>query len=528
VGLATLLAPAVVAGRAPAAQAAAPAIGAQAAASAIGAQAAEPAIGAQWHATWASETDASRARELDTLAAHRVQWVRLDVGWPMIQPRRGSFDTAWGVPFVEQLIDAARAKGMKVLVTFWQTPSWANGGKGLVVPPDNPQDYANALSFLVKRWGGKVDAWQVWSEPNTADFMNPPDARRYVPLLQAAYRAAKAADPAEPIVFGGTMYVDTDWITKAYDAGAKGYFDIMAVHAYQGQADGPPEAADTGDRWNMTHVDALVQLMRSRGDGSKPIFFTEFGWSVHGNPPGIPVWERGVTEAQQADYLRRSVQLVQQRWPQVTAMFWYNSRDKRTGSAHQDGFGLMRRDFSPKPVLGAIKSLAGASSAAGALIPTGSQWRFRDDGVDAGTGWRARSFDDSTWRSGTARLGYGDAGNATTVAANRTGYAFRRSFDVQNPAALAGLKLRILRDDGVVVWLNGAEVWRDNMPSGSVRMTTPAASYVAGDAETTWRSVNLSPAGLVTGRNVLAVSVHNEAPASSDIRFDLELSGTPK
>src|SRR5687767_482412 len=54
-----------------------------------------PELGAQWHATWGSETDASRATELNTMQAHGVQWVRIDVGWAMLQPRAGSYDTTW-------------------------------------------------------------------------------------------------------------------------------------------------------------------------------------------------------------------------------------------------------------------------------------------------------------------------------------------------------------------------------------------------------------------------------------------------
>jgi hypothetical protein len=316
-----------------------------------------PALGAQWHATWGSETDASRTTELTTMQAHGVQWVRIDVGWAMLQPRAGSYDTTWAVPFVEKQIDAARARGFNVMVTFWRTPDWANGGKGPLVAPTDPSTYADALAHFVKLWKGKVQAWEVWNEPNASEFFAGADPATYTSLLKSAYTAAHAADPAVNIVFGGTMYVDTAWISKVYDAGAKGYFDTMAVHPYMGQADAPPELPDTGDRWNMMHVDALVKLMEARGDGSMPIWFTEYGWSVHENTSTTPVWARGVTAAQQADYLQRAVALTANRWPQVDVMIWYNSRDKATGNVHQDGYGLMRRDFTIKPVLSMLKTI---------------------------------------------------------------------------------------------------------------------------------------------------------------------------
>lgn len=316
-----------------------------------------PALGAQWHATWESETADSRARELALMQQHGVEWVRIDVGWAMLQPEAGSYDTEWAVPFVERQIDAARAQGFKVLVTFWRTPGWANGGQQPEVPPDDPATYAEALSHFVRLWQGKVQAWEVWNEPNSDDFFVGADPGRYAALLREAYTAAHAADPDVEIVFGGTMHVDTRWIAQAYDAGAGGHFDTMAVHPYMGRADAPPELPDPGEQWTLLHVDALVQLMQERGDASVPIWFTEYGWSVHENSSETPVWARGVSEEEQADYLRRAVALTTLRWPQVDVMIWYNSRDKATGDPHQDGFGLLRRDFSVRPALEMVRSI---------------------------------------------------------------------------------------------------------------------------------------------------------------------------
>ena len=310
-----------------------------------------PELGVQWHATWGSETEASRAEELDLMQRHGVGWVRIDVGWAMVQPEAGGYDTDWAVPFVEAQIDAARAHGLKVLVTFWRTPGWANGNQGPEVPPDDPTTYAEALGHFVGLWKDKVEAWEVWNEPNSPEFFAGADAARYTSLLTAAYDAAHAADPAVNIVFGGTMHVDTEWISQAYDAGAAGSFDTMAVHPYSGRGDAAPELPDTGDPAALMHVDALVSLMRTEGDATVPIWFTELGWSTHENSASTPGWARGVTEAVQADYLVRAVALTASRWPQVDVMIWYNSRDKATGDPHQDGFGLMRRDFSPKPAL---------------------------------------------------------------------------------------------------------------------------------------------------------------------------------
>jgi acid phosphatase type 7 len=166
------------------------------------------------------------------------------------------------------------------------------------------------------------------------------------------------------------------------------------------------------------------------------------------------------------------------------------------------------------------------------LVPTGATWRYLDNGSDQGTAWRAASFNDSTWGSGPAQLGYGDGDEATTLgfgpdANNKfiTSY-FRRSFSVTNAALFNALTLRLMRDDGAVVYLNGVEVWRTNMPTGTVGFLTPASVAIAGADESTFVQTTISPALLVTGTNVLAVELHQSGGTSTDISFDLQLIGS--
>ena len=165
------------------------------------------------------------------------------------------------------------------------------------------------------------------------------------------------------------------------------------------------------------------------------------------------------------------------------------------------------------------------------LVPFGSDWRYRDDGSDQGTGWRATSFDDSGWSIGPAQLGYGEGDEATLNSygsdpANKyiTTY-YRHAFNVPNPAIYNNLVLRLLRDDGAVVYLNGTEVFRTAMPAGTVNSTTLASYEVNGLEEGLYFAKYLSPSSLVTGQNVLAVEVHQNSASSSDLSFDLELQG---
>lgn len=307
-------------------------------------------LGAQFHGLWAEWNDAQRVQALDSLRAGGVTAVRIDVAWSMIEPRRGAYDLGWGVPLIDKVFKMASDRGLRVLPTLWLTPAWANGGRGDKVLPTDVNDFARVAQFAANRWRG-IEAWQVWNEPNLDAFLNPPDPTAYTRLLTAAYPAFKRGNPSTRVVFGGTMYVDTPWIKKAYLAGAKSAFDVMAVHPYQGDSSAGPEAPSDGNIWWLNNTRTLVDLMRSYGDSHKSIWFTEFGWSAHANTSSTPIWARGVTEAQQADYLVRMMRYVSSTYPQVTRAYWYTSRDKATGNAHQDSFGLLRRDFSPRPVL---------------------------------------------------------------------------------------------------------------------------------------------------------------------------------
>ena len=99
------------------------------------------------------------------------------------------------------------------------------------------------------------------------------------------------------------------------------------------------------------------------------------------------------------------------------------------------------------------------------------------------------------------------------------------TFTVTNASNVVSLKLRLLRDDGAVVYLNGMEALRSNMPDGPVSYTTLASVGVGGPAESTFYNFAIDPSLLAEGVNVLAVEIHQVSPQSSDISFDLELVG---
>lgn len=166
------------------------------------------------------------------------------------------------------------------------------------------------------------------------------------------------------------------------------------------------------------------------------------------------------------------------------------------------------------------------------LVPKGAPWKFLDDGTNQGTAWKENGFDDSSWAKGFAELGYGDGDESGLLSYGPDGNNkyittyFRHKFIVSNPDTTAYLLLKLLRDDGAIVYLNGTEVLRNNMPSGSVDYSTTASASVGGTDEETFFEYMISSAPLLEDTNVIAVEIHQRSITSSDISFNLELTTT--
>ena len=159
------------------------------------------------------------------------------------------------------------------------------------------------------------------------------------------------------------------------------------------------------------------------------------------------------------------------------------------------------------------------------FVTAGSTWRYRDTGVDPGTSWNQDGYADSTWTSGAAQLGFGDGDETTVLRTGFMTYWFRRTFDVADASAVESLTLDVLADDGAVVYVNGVEVARDNMPTGAITADTPASTNEFGASETLFTEFSVPPSALRTGTNTIAVEVHQNYRSSSDLSFDLRLDG---
>ncbi len=160
-------------------------------------------------------------------------------------------------------------------------------------------------------------------------------------------------------------------------------------------------------------------------------------------------------------------------------------------------------------------SSTGASSST-TLLPASQQWNYYDKGSLDNTEWYGKNYDAASWSKGMAPLGYGKSDNKTNnLAANKTCYYFRTEMDINNAVAYNNFKLNYSVDDGFIIYVNGSEAGRYNMPSGNVSFSTVSTTYANGNPDN--GSMSLDQKLFREGKNTIAVEVHNNQASSSDI-----------
>ncbi len=282
-------------------------------------------------------------RDLKLVEEAGFRWVKQEFAWREIEPaQKGAFD--WSR--TDRIMDQIDAHGLKVIVRLGVQPQWAGGGFPEVGPPNNLQDFADYAAAVATRYKGRIDAYQIWNEPNLArEWGNrPPNAAEYTEMLKITYEAIKAVDPYPIIISAGLAPTtrnddvarpDTYFIQEMYDAGAKPYFDALGAHG-AGYASPPetdpaeiattPGLANPGDFkpennvpeelrrvYGFRHVEDLRAIMVANGDEAKKVVLLEFGWTIDPRP-GSPYEWHAVTTEQQAQYFERAYAYAKENW----------------------------------------------------------------------------------------------------------------------------------------------------------------------------------------------------------------------
>ncbi len=155
------------------------------------------------------------------------------------------------------------------------------------------------------------------------------------------------------------------------------------------------------------------------------------------------------------------------------------------------------------------------------LVAAGADWKYLDTGVAPATGWQNLGFNDTAWLSGPARLGFGGDGETTVMTSGRLVYWARRTYTVPAGTTPVSATMRVQRDDGLAIYIDGIRAAKININDEPVRNDSAAVTAISGDGEQEWLTVTVPATALTPGTHQVAVSIHQNAVTSSDTGFDM-------
>jgi hypothetical protein len=305
-----------------------------------------------------------------------VKHVKMALRWPTVESREGEFH--W--EGYDNVIGDMASRGIQVLPQLYGSPRWAenNGGKPPLSSNKSRQGWKAFVTQAVDRYGpngtywtdplgfvkdhpGKspqpIQAWQVWNEPNLQHYFKADNkVGAYADLLSMTHDAIKQADSNAKVVLAGlvgngkpsgSMNAWT-FLNKLYKKGAKGKFDVAALHPY---------AVDI--RYQTKWVRKFHRIMSQHGDGKKPLWITEVSWgSAHPDQYGFNVGPKGqkrmLTKSFEKFYRERHKFSIRR-------AYWFTFRDPKHGNARCSfcgSAGLLKSNFHKKPAWTAFKSFA--------------------------------------------------------------------------------------------------------------------------------------------------------------------------
>ena len=347
------------------------------------AQMTSPDYGVQVFLFWRDEV---ADRDLRLVKEAGFRWVKQEFAWREIE---GAGPGIYDWSYSDRLMDQVDAHELNIIARVGVQPEWAGGNYPEISPPDDYQDFMRFLSALVSRYEGRVDAYQIWNEPNLAREWGgrPPNPTEYTEMLKMAYQTVKAIDPDATVISAGlapttrwdhVAVPDTVFIQGMYDAGAAPYFDLLGAHGagYMVSPETSPDVVANDPALNnndpspeglkriycFRHIEDVRAVMLANGDADKRIAVLEFGWTTDPRS-GSPYRWHAVTDQQQADYLVGAFQYAQEHWrPWIAVMSLIYMPDAEWGIDDEQTFWSIiypgYPDLRMRPAYMALKGMA--------------------------------------------------------------------------------------------------------------------------------------------------------------------------
>lgn len=315
-------------------------------------------------------------RSLEMIHAAGFQWIRQEFPWEdleihhkgwYVDLRDNEIKNAWAK--YDRIVALAAGNQLQIIARLSTPPSWSRArgaDAGAFAPPDNLGDYCDYVKSVVGRYRGRVHYFQIWNEPNIYPEWGVYDIspEQYTALLKVGYTCAKAANPdaiiltaplAPTIELTGRDFNDFLFLQRMYDAGAKDYFDILAVQDY-GLWSGASDRRMRPRVLNFSRPVYIRDIMVRNGDADKAIWASEIGWNSA--PEGVsPLFGRTPEEVR-ARYAVEAFERIQREWPWmgVVTYWFFKQADARETDQPQYYFRLVEPDFTPTPTFEALAS----------------------------------------------------------------------------------------------------------------------------------------------------------------------------
>ena len=306
------------------------------------------------HTRLTDEPDAAKIkRSLEMVREMGAPWIVEYFPWAYYEPKRGQYE--WSHP--DLVIDHANRQGLTVIARLGYVPEWARpeDSHHLYLEEENYAAFGRYAVEFVRRYRDKVGYLIIWNEPNLSLEwgFRPVDPASYVEMLKVVYPMVKAAAPEVQVLAGALAPTldppgsewsmnDLDYLQRMYDAGAAGYFDILAVHAYGLGFDADEPAGESVI--NFRRAELLREIMVRNGDGGKKAMITEGGWNDH------PRWTRAVRPAGRILNTVRAYEIAHAEWPWLENVCLWVFRFPWDQKSYQDYFTFVDTDFEPKAI----------------------------------------------------------------------------------------------------------------------------------------------------------------------------------
>jgi len=269
--------------------------------------------------------------EFQLLNEMNVVWILYTFYWNSIEREKGTFDFSR----YDSFVDKALQEGKKIVVVLAYASQWITEefGNDIYIPGRYIPQYLNYVEALVTHYKGKIDAWNIWNEPNLNMFWKGTD-QEYIELARQAAQKIRETDPDAYIIGGSFSRTPRSLILKMNKEGAMENLDALSFHPYA-----------LSPRWTMKVCDNFIKTM-SDINFTGDILVTEMGFPTGGYYP------TRVSLKNMPSYVVKTIAGCAARG---TRMFlWYQFKDRynynEVQNKHNSGnfFGLVYPDLSRK------------------------------------------------------------------------------------------------------------------------------------------------------------------------------------